>query len=71
MSNIRGMVEMDELDLRILNRLQTDARVTNVALAEAVNLSAAPCLRRVRELEQQGVIRSYTTLLDPEKWAGK
>lgn len=58
---------MDEIDRRILSRLQNDARVTNVALAEAVHLSPAPCLRRVRELEQQGVIRSYTTLLDPEK----
>jgi Lrp/AsnC family leucine-responsive transcriptional regulator len=58
---------MDELDLDILKRLQDDAKITNVALAEAVNLSPAPCLRRVRELELAGVIRSYTTLLDSEK----
>lgn len=65
--NNQHNIVMDEIDRRILSRLQNDARVTNVALAEAVHLSPAPCLRRVRELEQQGVIRSYTTLLDPEK----
>ena len=53
---------MDELDVDILKLLQDDAKITNVALAESVNLSPAPCLRRVRELEQSGVIRSYTTL---------
>lgn len=58
---------MDSLDLKILNCLQSDARITNVSLAETVNLSPAPCLRRVRELESQGVIRNYTTLLDADK----
>ena len=58
---------MDNIDLKILNQLQEDARITNVALAEKVNLSPAPCLRRVRELERKGVIKSYTTLLDPEQ----
>ncbi len=57
---------MDNYNLKILDRLQNDARITNVSLAESVNLSPAPCLRRVRELEQSGVIREYTTLLDPE-----
>lgn len=57
---------LDDIDLRILHRLQHDARVTNVALAESAFLSAAPCLRRVRELERAGVIRGYATLLDPE-----
>lgn len=60
-------MKLDSTDIRILTTLQNDARITNVALAEAVHLSPAPCLRRVRELEQQGVIRSYTTLLDPER----
>jgi len=59
--------ELDTIDLAILDRLQHDARITNVALAESVNLSAAPCLRRVRDLEGKGVIRSFTTLLDPDK----
>ncbi len=58
---------MDETDLKILDTLQHHARITNVALAEAVNLSPAPCLRRVRELEERGVIRSYNTLLDADQ----
>ena len=58
---------MDTVDLNILERLQHDARITNVALAEAVHLSPAPCLRRVRELEASGVIHRYTTLLDAEQ----
>lgn len=58
---------LDRIDIGILNQLQRNARTTNVTLAESVNLSPAPCLRRVRELEKDGVIRSYTTLLDPEK----
>jgi DNA-binding Lrp family transcriptional regulator len=57
---------LDDIDLRILARLQADARVTNVALAESAHLSPAPCLRRVRDLEQRGVIRGYVTLLDPD-----
>ncbi|MGB3222711.1 MAG: Lrp/AsnC family transcriptional regulator [Desulforhopalus sp.] len=57
---------MDKLDLKILDRLQNDARITNVSLAESINLSPAPCLRRVRELERLGIIRGYTTLLAPE-----
>lgn len=56
----------DPIDLRLLERLQNDARITNVALAESVNLSPAPCLRRVRELETAGAIRGYVTLVDPE-----
>lgn len=67
MRNKSNSTHLDELDLNILNRLQNDARVTNVALADSVNLSPAPCLRRVRDLEQSGVIRSYTTLLDADK----
>jgi Lrp/AsnC family leucine-responsive transcriptional regulator len=58
---------LDQHDFRILVQLQDDARRTNVALAEAVHLSPAPCLRRVRELEETGVIRRYVTLLDPEQ----
>ncbi|HQU90345.1 MAG TPA: Lrp/AsnC family transcriptional regulator, partial [Denitromonas sp.] len=57
---------MDQTDIALLNRLQADARITNVALAERVHLSPAPCLRRVRDLETSGVIRGYVTLLDPE-----
>ncbi len=59
-------VRLDAIDLRLLERLQTDARISNVALAESSNLSPAPCLRRVRDLEASGVIRGYVSLLDPE-----
>ena len=57
---------MDNYDLKILDCLQDDARISNVALAEKINLSPAPCLRRVRELENNGVISRYTTILDSE-----
>lgn len=58
---------MDSTDLQILELLQENARITNVALAEAVNLSPAPCLRRVRDMEQCGLIRGHTTVLDQKK----
>jgi DNA-binding Lrp family transcriptional regulator len=56
---------MDEIDRKILKYLQENARVTNAELAERVGLSPAPCLRRVRALEESGVIRKYVSLLDP------
>jgi len=56
---------MDEIDLNILKLLQEDARTTNSDLADRVGLSPAPCLRRVRALEEEGVIRKYATLIDP------
>jgi DNA-binding Lrp family transcriptional regulator len=55
----------DEIDRRILTALQENARITNVELAESVGISPSPCWRRVRELEQKGVISSYVTLIDP------
>lgn len=58
---------MDAIDLRILERLQQDARISNVELARAVNLSPSPCLARVRALEEDGTIEKYVTLLDPKK----
>ena len=69
MSNIRKESSLDPTDLRLLDHLQTDARITNVALAESASLSPAPCLRRVRDLEAAGVIRGYATLLDPVELA--
>lgn len=66
MSNNRNFPALDAIDRRLLDRLQGEARVTNVALAESAHLSPAPCLRRVRDLEAAGVIRGYVTLLDPE-----
>ncbi len=58
-------VDLDAIDRKILARLQEDARIANVELSEAVGLSPAPCLRRVRALEESGVIRKHVTLLDP------
>lgn len=52
-------VKLDEIDLRILNELQNEGRITNVELARRVGISAPPCLRRVRALEQAGYIRGY------------
>jgi Lrp/AsnC family leucine-responsive transcriptional regulator len=57
---------LDEIDFRILQYLQQDARITNVELADRVGLSPAPCLRRVQALEKTHVIRQYVTLLDPK-----
>ena len=58
-------MKLDEIDLRILEELQLNARLTNVALAERVHLSASPCLARVRALERAGVIDRYVTLVKP------
>lgn len=58
---------MDAIDLRILDRLQQDARISNVDLAGAVNLSPSPCLARVRALEAAGYVDRYVTLLDAKK----
>jgi Lrp/AsnC family leucine-responsive transcriptional regulator len=58
---------MDTIDFRILERLQHDARISNVDLARAVNLSPSPCLARVRALETDGTISRYVTLLEPKR----
>ncbi len=57
-------VRLDAIDWRILKELQGDGHMTNVALANRVGLSAPPCLRRVRALEEAGLISGYTVLLD-------
>jgi Lrp/AsnC family transcriptional regulator, leucine-responsive regulatory protein len=58
------MEQIDSTDLRILRALQRDGRLPNVALAEEVNLSPSPCLRRLKRLEDRGVIAGYRALLD-------
>lgn len=58
-------MKLDEIDVKILQHLQREARISNVELANRVGLSPAPCLRRVRALEEAGVIRKYVALLDP------
>jgi len=55
---------LDALDLRIIKELQADGRMTNVELAKRVGISAPPCLRRVRALEEAGVIQSYHAEVD-------
>ena len=61
------MESIDKFDLAILQELQTDARLTNAELAQRVGLSAAPCWRRVRALEAQGIIRGYRAEIDRHK----
>jgi DNA-binding Lrp family transcriptional regulator len=60
---------LDAIDLKILKELQDDGRITNVELARRVGISAPPCLRRVRALEEAGFIKGYRGLLD-EKLLG-
>lgn len=57
-------IKLDDVDWRIIRELQGDGRVTNVELARRVGISAPPCLRRVRALEEAGVIRGYRAVLD-------
>jgi Lrp/AsnC family transcriptional regulator, leucine-responsive regulatory protein len=60
-------INLDKTDLKILSILQANGRLTNQEVAEKVNLSPSPCLRRIRNLEESGVIRQYVALLDPDK----
>ncbi len=57
---------LDAIDWAILRELQADGSITNVELARRVGLSAPPCLRRVRALEEAGIIRGYRALLEPK-----
>ncbi len=59
--------ELDAIDIRILRELQRDGRITNVELSERVGISAPPCLRRVRKLEEAGIIEGYHALLNAPK----
>ena len=56
--------KLDQTDRRILKELQSDGRMTNVELSQRVGISAPPCLRRVRSLEKDGVIKGYHADLD-------
>ena len=55
---------IDRTDYRILHQLQNNGRLTNLELAERVGLSPSPCLRRVRGLEESGIIRRYVAIVD-------
>ena len=61
------MLKLDRLDRAILHELQLDGRLSNVALAERVNLSESACLRRVKRLEEAGLIAGYVMLMDQVK----
>ncbi|MGM8885888.1 Lrp/AsnC family transcriptional regulator [Psychrobacter sp. 1U2] len=58
---------LDEIDKRLLQLLQTDARISITELAEHINLSATPCARRVKRLEDSGIITGYHTQTDAQK----
>jgi len=59
---------MDSKDRQIIRALQRDGRITNQELADEVNLSPSPCLRRVRNLEKAGVIRGYSAEVDEKAY---
>ncbi|KKL19325.1 hypothetical protein LCGC14_2466590 [marine sediment metagenome] len=59
--------KLDAIDRRILAELQADGRMTNVELARRVGISAPPCLRRVRTLEEAGYIQGYHAVVDPRR----
>jgi Lrp/AsnC family leucine-responsive transcriptional regulator len=58
-------IELDKTDRKILSILQADGRLSNQDVADRVSLSPSPCLRRIKRLEEAGVIRQYVALLDP------
>ena len=58
---------MDNYDIKILEEIQRDGRISNKELAQKVNLSPAPCWRRMNALEESGYIKCYTALLNKEK----
>jgi DNA-binding Lrp family transcriptional regulator len=59
--------QLDAIDWKILAELQKDGRITNVELSRRVGISAPPCLRRMRALEEAGIIRGYRALLDEKR----
>ena len=59
--------ELDAIDRRILAELQVDGRMTNVELARRADITAPPCLRRMRRLEESGIIRGYHADTDPQR----
>lgn len=67
MVEFTGTTRLNEQDRRLVDRLQADGRISNQELAEAVGMSASACWRRVRALEEAGVIRQYAALIDAQK----
>lgn len=66
-TNSQPLVKIDKIDRSILEQLQQDGSLTNQELADKVGLSPSPCLRRVRALEEAGIIVSKVTVLDHKK----
>jgi Lrp/AsnC family transcriptional regulator, leucine-responsive regulatory protein len=61
------MMKLDEFDLKIIDELQLEGRLTNAELASRIGLSPSPCLRRVRHLEAEGIIQGYAAKIDRTK----
>ncbi len=59
-------IKLDKIDRKILKDLQADGRITNVELAKRAGISAPPCLRRVRSLEESGFIKGYHARIEPQ-----
>jgi Lrp/AsnC family transcriptional regulator, leucine-responsive regulatory protein len=66
MRNKTKTAQLDAIDIAILDALQTDGRLSNLDLAQRVHLSPSACLRRVKQLEESGVIARYVALLNPK-----
>ncbi|MBN8507640.1 MAG: Lrp/AsnC family transcriptional regulator [Burkholderiales bacterium] len=66
MRNTRQTTQLDAIDLKILDELQRDGRLSNLDLAQRIHLSPSACLRRVRQLEERGVIARYAALVNPK-----
>ncbi len=67
MAKAKSTIDLDVADRRILRVLQRDGRIAVTALAEEVGLSATPCLRRIKRLEEAGVIARYAAQVDPRR----
>src|SRR5215204_3357098 len=60
-------MKLDKIDIKILSELQKNGRISNVELAERVNLSPSPCLMRVKKLQEEGFITGYSAQIDVSK----
>ena len=60
-------MKLDKIDLKLLREMQRDGKITNLELADKVGLSPSPCARRVKQLEESGIIERTVTLLNPSR----
>ena len=58
-------MKLDRIDLKIIDILQSDGRITNLELADRIGLSPTPCLKRIKKLEAAGIIAGYSAIIDP------